>query len=515
MDISKLVPLYESVRQRVLVEYTEQTINTAIAKLRPSAGRVEDNVLRAYIVRFGELVTPENTKREIITIIKRAIDNGKNVKNNNDRFEGGAIIPQIGLSAVEVNKLRNSDSETLTGQKKMQYERLKSEDKRLNALYNNPLDILKYNWKELEFIIDFFPASEKSSALAGTTGRPQFETGAEMIYNQNNLEIFFGADGKECYLLKTYVVNKHPVRPRSGEPAYAGIQDPEMKRRIYGWCISGGDNGNLHWNYRLGQQGGGMVAKSSYFVNDLDKSADDPWCFFVVHVADTESEPGKRYYVTGAYNNEDKWMSWDDLLKICPKLNGLKHLFKFKPFTKEEQQKIATGQYVSPNEFKYLTNYETKRTYVVDENKKLYIRDYGTLDKTLQNLYVVARAPHQGDPNPNAMNSKLLYMFVDSDKSAINQRYNKVLAIQIELNEQGAPDTVEVNKAWTDILYDDPVMKPVSQGGLTKEKATYYQWCKQFDLCAELMQRKAEEEERKKREEEEKAKAKRKGRNRA
>ena len=106
-------------------------------------------------------------------------------------------------------------------------------------------------------------------------------------------------------------------------------------------------------------------------------------------------------------------------------------------------------------------------------------------------------------------------MFVDSDKSAINQRYNKVLAIQIELNEQGAPDTDEVNKAWTDILYDDPVMKPVSQGGLTKEKATYYQWCKQFDLCAELMQRKAEEEERKKKEEEEKAKAKRKGRNRA
>ena len=103
----------------------------------------------------------------------------------------------------------------------------------------------------------------------------------------------------------------------------------------------------------------------------------DKYHFFVVQVvknADVNNTNQKQYLVTSAMNDGDVNMSWNDLLKIEPRLSGLEEIFKPVALTPDEEN--------DSNEF---SNKISDDTYCKLEyaRKKRYLEIYVKLDKLL------------------------------------------------------------------------------------------------------------------------------------
>ena len=442
MNVKHLVPLYE----QVILEYSEGFIKQQIARLKPQAGPyVTDQSIRNRLVRFDQLKTGASRA----TLVQYV----------NDAIANGTIAPDTGrMSPDELEMLKSADPKEIEPAQRIALTRYLKDAERIEKLKKNPIEIAFYNWKDIEAIVDQFPdpAEKKALKQAAQSG----STGAALIYNQNNLEIYLPADGKQAFLLKSSIIKRRsdPNNPNAAKPG-EGRGEPA---RWYHWCIAANPDGasNLWDNYRFGKYGSD-TSKSPYFVYDEDKPFSDKWHFMVIQVGQKAPQGRGKYFVTSALNDGDRLMDWNEVIQLQPKLQGLENLFQFIPYTQEEELKIATAD-ARADDFKNFKNYDAKRAYIMS-GKKIYAEDYLKLDKILQHLYINVRVPNQEDPNKGAMLRKLMLPFQNSDGQ-------RDMTDKITKAKEIGKTTPKDDDSYLEVLVDNPVMKQ------TKAEQTYKRW---------------------------------------
>ncbi len=174
----------------------------------------------------------------------------------------------------------------------------------------------------------------------------------------------------------------------------------------YSWCVSRNDASNMYYTYRMKEH-----EPAFYFVKIIDRTKKelglwniikssfngefkDKYHFFVVQViinANIDNQDQEQYLVTSAMNDGDQTMSWNDLLKIEPRLDGLQKYFQPQALTSEESEiydRFSDG--ISNKEFCKLS-YEFKRKYLdiyVRINKNISDEQFECMPDDLKNLYI-------------------------------------------------------------------------------------------------------------------------------
>lgn len=444
-DSNNLTLLYENM---LLEAYNEDFYRKQIARLKPQAGAyVTPEQIRAKIKRFADLKSNWRTANQIDKMVKSAIDQGR--KPPQER-EGAVIAPDVTLLSQEkLKELQSVDPQKVPPRLRMAYKKYTDELKRISLLERVPLELRYYNWNDLESIVDQFPDPTEKETLkkVAATG-----SGAKLVYDENKLKIFFGADGNECYILKKYIASERK-------------QDPS----IYRWCISADptQSKNYHSRYRFGEYGH-KTEKSSYFIYDEEKPVTDPWHFFVIHVAaepvDARSGGKTKYMVTDSNNAGDIWMTWKEILKIQPKLKGLEDIIQFVPLSEDEKiQQVIAGD-ASAETFKNYSSFKVKRAYIKQSpDNKIYKKDYLKLDPVLQHLYVNMRTPVGEDAEQFDMLAKLMTMFEDSDNKT-----DMMDVIDKSREEMRKSIDDETNLKWLDILSSNPTIEASKEAQTVK-----------------------------------------------
>ena len=190
---------------------------------------------------------------------------------------------------------------------------------------NDRFDISKYkDWTSFEVFVD---AVRGQTQLKGEKLSDDLEViDAKPLFEKNGLEVYYADTPRSC------------IKYKGNVP--------------YSWCVARPDSSNMFYNYRL--RG---TNPAFYFVKDVDAtkkelSSDEKftgtfknkWHFFVIQVlktANINNPTEKSYVVTSANNDGDIPMSWNDIVKIEPKLKGLQSEFLPKPLSSEELNVIS------------------------------------------------------------------------------------------------------------------------------------------------------------------------------
>jgi hypothetical protein len=234
-----------------------------------------------------------------------------------------------------------------------------------------------YTWfQELERVVDYVRGQRDLSKAKFTdikfSGKP--------IYTGNGLEIYYADSPRACIEYKGNVP--------------------------YSWCIARSDASNMFYTYRYKPH-----EPAFYFVKDLEKTKAefglwnatktvfsgkfrDKYHFFVVQVVANANvnDPNKeQYIVTSAQNDGDQQMSWNGLVAIEPKLQGLQKVIAPKPLSSEERQdyeRFKDG--ISDAAFSQL-NYGEKNRYLdiaVRLDQALSTAQFQMLPDDLKNKYI-------------------------------------------------------------------------------------------------------------------------------
>jgi hypothetical protein len=203
------------------------------------------------------------------------------------------IKEDIKKKALEKFKRENN---ALTDQQIMSY--VNSFEKNMEKPVVKKKDILQYTWNELEQLVD---GSFGTDIISKPSKEDivDFKGSEDVVYNQNGLLILLGNIREKCI--------------RYGQK--------------YSWCISRTDANNMFYSYRMR-----MNEPVFYFIFDEDKEASDKYHAIVIYV----NSQGV-YTVADSTNSGDEEMSWEEIVKIQPKLKDLKSLIKHIPLTAEEK----------------------------------------------------------------------------------------------------------------------------------------------------------------------------------
>lgn len=153
------------------------------------------------------------------------------------------------------------------------------------------------NFDEFEHAVDAVLSKKQG------TKEKQDVSDVEMIYDENNLKIFFPKTKDQC------------IKLRNGR----------------GWCTSREGSGNMYYNYRLGNN------RTLYYVIDEDLPFGD-LNFAVVVLVDPDGgmslADGSN---SGRYSGHNN-IPWSEIETKVPKLKGLRSLLKPVPLTSQEKE---------------------------------------------------------------------------------------------------------------------------------------------------------------------------------
>jgi hypothetical protein len=226
-------------------------------------------------------------------------------------------------------------------------------------------NIDKYKtFKELEVFVDYVDGQVKLSNSKGKTFT-DIDVSGEALGKKNGLEIYYAKDREAC------------VKYRGKIP--------------YGWCVARSDSSNMYNTYRYAGN-----EPSFYFVKDVaatkeelrkpfdpEKGFTNKWHFFVIQ------KTGTGYIVSSANNDGDVAMSWDEILKIEPKLEGMEKYFQHVPLSDKEREVYTRFKNGIPfNEFVKLS-YEDKESYLdIAGVKRITFEFFAVLPRDLKNKYI-------------------------------------------------------------------------------------------------------------------------------
>ena len=270
-------------------------------------------------------------------------------------------------------------------------------------------DISKYSdWHSFESFVDAVRAQTQlkgeklSDNLEVIDGKPLFQ--------KNGLEVYYADTPRAC------------IKYKGSVP--------------YSWCVSRTDSSNMFYSYRLRGDN-----PAFYFVKDVKATQKElssgetfsgtfsnKWHFFVIQVlktANIKDLTKKSYVVTSANNDNDIFMSWNDIVNIQPKLHGLQSKFIPKPLSDEEISiinKYRNG--LTFNEFIRLSYNEKER----------FLDVYPTLGKPITNEIFNA-LPYELKNKYIGMSIGLSdeqYRSIQSDKNLLN-RYVQIVKKKLEV----------------------------------------------------------------------------------
>ena len=435
MDISKLVPLYE----QIILEYSEGFLKQQVTRLQRQNIHITPETIKQMLQRFDQLKTPSNTRQEIKRIIETDIKDGT-------------------IKATESPK----------------------DIKRVESLKKAPWNVEFYNLNELEKVVHSFRGVNDKQAEKDAVNIGATDYGAELVYEtpDHMLQIFFAKDAQAANSFKLWLIK---VKQKE-------IKDSKLQvttgtgRGLYGWCVSAPlDRGNLFASYRFCSHDENKVA-SLYFVLDNKLPVTDNKHVVVVH-----AYKNNDYLVTGANNDGDQPFNWQQLVNYNPELKNLKKIFKFQPYTDQEQLYLLTRG-ATPEDFAGYTP-KIKKAYIeLGPQKKIFSRDYINLSVVdpnlsyverqeaekmgadLQHAYINVRSPNANDTNFLDRLMRLLNLFEDSDYSSINARIQQAQ----QLRQQS---TDENDLSWEEPLFQDEALLR------TKDKSVLKYWRKLIHDC--------------------------------
>lgn len=387
-------------KKSLVLEYSESFINKQVQRLKLQGGRnVTNDDIRSDIVRFDQLKTNSALQARIREIVN-------------------ALQPDEGREDY--------------------IERLKKD----------PLDITRYQWKELTHVVhQFAPPEKKLKSNTDTVGGIG-NLGAKLISDTNGLKIYFGDTKENCIIFQQFLndqVLKQPVEMQKKLKEITG----RSSNTTYNWCI-GWVNNNQFDTYRYSK---GKSA-SAFYVVDTEKPLTDPFHVIVVH-----SQQDDLYRVTNAFNNkEEANIEWSRVTSFWqPKLKDLKEVIAYRPFTPEEEARMFEVygnryQAIDASVFRTLNTYKAKEMYIAAYGRsgRLFAEDYLKLDSKLQHLYInVACHPDAADAS-NVSFRKTFYPFKDSSRDRIPQASEEAMAIL---------EPLSMEQARTDVTFKEPLMR--------------------------------------------------------
>ena len=227
---------------------------------------------------------------------------------------------------------------------------------------NDRFDISKYKqWSDFETFIDYVSGQVDLEKSKGQKLKDVEVKDYKPLVDENGLQIYYADTPRACIAYKGNVP--------------------------YSWCVSRSTT-NLYYAYRYRSN-----QPSFYFVKDVAATKEElekpftgrfenPWHFFVI-----QKTKNQTYIVSSANNDGDVEMTWNQILRIQPKLDGMEHYFKHVPLKRKEvlkykqlkdldDQNFAKLKYVDKS--LYLDMFpgditNAKFKYLPDELKNKYI----------------------------------------------------------------------------------------------------------------------------------------------
>ena len=248
----------------------------------------------------------------------------------------------------------------------------------------NRVDIDQYqDFHQLETLVDYVKGQVD---VGGRASYKNLNFSGKPIHEDQDIQIFYADSPRAC------------IEYKGNAP--------------YGWCIARNDSSNLFHAYRYKDH-----QPAFYFVKNKEKTNTefglmqgiknvvntvasqtskfkDKYHFFVIQVVknvNPKNHTQKQYVVTSAQNDGDTQMSWKEIVKIEPHLQGKEEIFQPKPLTKEESEfykKYSNG--ISDEEFVKLP-YDQKDMFMniyINLDKGLSDKQYSSLPEDLKNKYI-------------------------------------------------------------------------------------------------------------------------------
>ncbi len=189
---------------------------------------------------------------------------------------------------------------------------------------NKRHDISAYtDFHDLELVVDYVKGQKQI-----TPTKDVGDSNATPIYENEDLLVYRGDNPQQC------------INIRGNWPLT--------------WCVAAQGFNNLYNTYRYKEH-----EPTFYFVKSKKMIPTNKYHFFVI-----QAIKGNQYFVTSALNDGDKQMSWSEIVKIQPKLEGLQGLFVNIPLTDKERENYNKfSDSMSEEEFSKLP-YEDKRMYL-------------------------------------------------------------------------------------------------------------------------------------------------------
>jgi hypothetical protein len=251
-------------------------------------------------------------------------------------------------------------------------------DLNINVPVEKRFDIDAYpTFNSLETLVDYVAGQRPVKTTMSKQN--DIEVTGEAVYNKNGVEVFYADNPRAC------------IKYKGSMP--------------YSWCVARSDSSNMFYTYRFKP-----YEPAFYFVKDVKATEKElaaiakkggisggftnKYHFIVIQVPknlNPDDNETPQYIVTSANNDGDNQMSWNQIVKINPKLAGIKEVLKPKPFTPEERaqhERFKKG--LNDNEFRKL-NYEDKKAYLdiyPTIAKPISTKQFLMLPEDLKNLYV-------------------------------------------------------------------------------------------------------------------------------
>jgi hypothetical protein len=244
----------------------------------------------------------------------------------------------------------------------------------------NPLDIMKYSWKDMEILFDSYgEKAEKSSKDFNTVEDAHIVDvkGVAKVYNSGGMYVYEGSNKESCIRIN-YAYK------------YKGVDN---KIYTYNFCIGNKDAGaNRYFRYRFGgETGQGALYRSFYYCIDstqspgmelVDGKAEftNWYHFFVIHsfengkfgVTDSVNVYGTGHEIDGRGNG----VSWKEIGEFMikygkksgqsawDKIKGQEKIFKYiAPPEEEEVENAASNGRFNLESF-LKASYEVKNAYI-------------------------------------------------------------------------------------------------------------------------------------------------------
>ena len=244
---------------------------------------------------------------------------------------------------------------------------------------NKRKDIDAYKeFHDLELFVDYVGGQIDLSSAS--IHFEDIQVDGKPVYNKDGLEIYYADTPRSC------------IKYKGNVP--------------YSWCIARSDASNMFYTYRFkGHEPAFYFVKNTIrtkkefgllnIVKDVfNGEFNDKYHFFVIQVpknVNLSDVDRDQFIVTSAKNDGDEQMSWNDLLKIEPKLNGAVSIFQPKPIEGEEKERVKKMvKGVGDDEFASF-DYKQKSDYLdiyVRVSKLITDEQFSLLPEDLKNKYI-------------------------------------------------------------------------------------------------------------------------------